>query len=116
MTTDQHPAEEPDGDGSDLLVEAPSREDGKTSTVRVYPDRIEWIKEMSISSLPRPKDDPPVIPLDSVAAVKVKRDGPLFTKVVLRTSMGQIVFRILHEQAAEVRDAIEAAKAARPPT
>lgn len=97
-----------------MLAEAPSREDGKTSTVRVYPDRIEWIKEMSISSPPRGKSDPPVIPLDAVAAVKTKRDGPLFTKVFLRTPVGQIVFRMLHDQAAQVRDAIEAAKAARP--
>lgn len=113
MTSDQQPTEEPEG-GSELLVEGLSREDGKNSTVRVYPDRIEWIKQMSISSLPRPATDPPVIAMETVVAVKAKKDGPLFTKVLLRTKAAQIVFRMPHEQAFQVRDAIETAIANRP--
>ena len=92
---------------SDLVIEALSREDGKNSTVRVYRDRIEWIKQVSISSLPRGRNDPPVIPLGSVASVKAKIDGPLFAKVLLRTTSGQIVFRMHKPQALAVRDAIE---------
>lgn len=92
---------------SDLVIEALSREDGKNSTVRVYRDRIEWIKEVSISSLPRGRNDPPVIPLGSVVSVKAKNDGPLFAKVLLRTASGQIVFRMHQPQALAVRDAIE---------
>lgn len=109
---DQPPVEEPEG-GPVPLVEALSREDGKNSTVRVYPDRIEWIKQMSISSVPRSRSDPPVIPIDAVAGVKAKKDGPLFTKVLLRTSLGTVTFRMHHPQALQVRDAIEAARAGR---
>ena len=115
MTSDQQPTEEREGEGSGILIEALSREDGKNSTVRVYPDRIEWIKQVSISSMPRPASDPPVIPMRSVAGVKVKRDGPLFTKVFVRTAQGQIVFRMPHEHAFGVRDAIEASMASLPP-
>ena len=109
---DQPPVEEPEG-GPVPLVEALSREDGKNSTVRVYPDRIEWIKQMSISSVPRSRSDPPVIPIDAVAGVKAKKDGPLFTKVLLRTALGTVTFRMHHPQALQVRDAIEAARAGR---
>jgi len=115
VTSDEHLADEPSGDGSDILFEALSREDGKNSTVRIYPDRIEWIKQVSISSVPRSKSDPPVIPMCSVAAVKAKKDGPLFSKVLLRTPTGQVVFRMYHPQALLVRDTIEAARAALPP-
>ena len=111
MTSDQPPTDEQDGDASGLLIEALSREDGKNSTVRVYPDRIEWIKQVSISSVGRPASDPPLIPMQSVLAVKAKRDGPLFSKVLLRTATGQVVFRMPHEQAFQVRDAIETALA-----
>ncbi|MEO5680338.1 MAG: hypothetical protein ABIS47_11790, partial [Acidimicrobiales bacterium] len=82
MTCDGPLADDPSG----ILFEALSREDGKNSTVRLYRDRIEWIKEVSISSRPRAKNDPPVIPMQSVAAVKAKKDGPLFSKVILRTA------------------------------
>ena len=115
MTSDEHPPEEPGEADAGVLVEGLSREDGKNSTVRVYADRIEWIKAMSISSVPRSKSDPPVIPLSSVMAVKAKKDGPLFSKVILRTATGQIVFRMYHPQALQVRDAIEAARSALPP-
>ncbi len=95
------------GASSDLVIEALSREDGKNSTVRVYRDRIEWIKEVSISSMPRGRSDPPVIPLRSVASVKAKKDGPMFAKVLLRTATGPIVFRMYQPQALAVRDAID---------
>ncbi len=104
--TDEQVAAQPAGAASEVVIEALSREDGKNSTVRVFRDRIEWIKEVSISSVPRARNDPPVIPLDTVAAVKAKKDGPLFSKVVLRTAVGQIVFRMHHPQALSVRDAI----------
>jgi len=93
---------------SEVVIEALSREDGKNSTVRVYRDRIEWIKQVSISSMPRGKNDPPVIPLRSVASVKAKKDGPMFAKVMLRTATGPIVFRMHQPQALAVRDAINA--------
>jgi len=118
VTIDEQPvddADPDDGGGAGILIEALSREDGKNSTVRVYPDRIEWIKEVTISSVPRSKSDPPVIPMQSVAAVKAKKDGPLFSKVILRTAAGQIVFRMYHPQALQVRNAIEAARAQLPP-
>jgi len=115
VKTDDQPAPEPEGADPELLLEALSREDGKNSRVLIYPDRIEWIKATSISSVPRSKDDPPVIPMSSVLSVKAKKDGPLFSKVLLRTPAGQVVFRMYHPQALMVRDAIEAAKAALPP-
>jgi hypothetical protein len=97
-----------------IVIEALSREDGKNSTVRVFRDRIEWHKERSISSLPRPSSDPPVIPLSKVSSVKAKKDGPLFSKVVMRTDLGTIVFRMHSPQAVEVRDAIAGLLAAGP--
>jgi len=99
---------------SDLVVEALSREDGKNSIVRVYPDRIEWLKEVSISSLPRQKSDPPLIPLHLVASVKVRKDGPVFSKVFVRTKTQTIIFRMHSPQAVEVRDAIAELVAAGP--
>ncbi|MEO5678750.1 MAG: hypothetical protein ABIS47_03690, partial [Acidimicrobiales bacterium] len=51
---------------------------------------------------------PPVIPMQSVAAVKAKKDGPLFSKVILRTAVGPIVFRMHHPQALALRDAVAA--------
>lgn len=104
--TDQGADDQPDGADPDVVIEALSREDGKNSTVRVYRDRIEWIKEVSISSVARARSDPPVIPLHTVVGVKAKKDGPLFSKVVLRTAAGQIVFRMHHPQALAVRDVI----------
>jgi len=98
----------------DLVIEALSREDGKNSIVRVYPDRIEWLKEVSISSLPRQKSDPPLIPLHTVASVKVRKDGPVFSKVFVRTRAQTIIFRMHSPQAVEVRDAIADLVAAGP--
>lgn len=92
-----------------LVIEAMSREDGKNSTVRVYPDRIEWLKEESISSLPRPTTDPPVIPLSTLrGTVKVRKDGPLFSKVILRTNDRTIGFRMHSPVAVQVRDLLNA--------
>jgi len=109
------PQPEPPTEGAaPILIEAMSREDGKNSTVRVYADRIEWIKQTSISSLPRAKSDPPVIPMDIVASVKVRKDGPLFSKVFVRTKRATIVFRMYSPQAVEVRDAIADLLALRP--
>jgi hypothetical protein len=103
------PSSEPDGAASQLLIEALSREEGKNSTVRVYPDRIEWLKEQTISSLPRPDDDPPVIPLSTVrGTVKAKKDGPLFSKVVLRTEARTITFRMYPPVALQLRDILNA--------
>jgi hypothetical protein len=100
---------------AELLIEATSREDGKYSTVQVYPDRIEWLKQESISSRPRAKDDPPVIPLQAVASVKARNDGPLFSKVLLRTDFGPITFRMHTPVAIQVRDLITRLLAAGPP-
>lgn len=101
------PRSDPPADSeSELIIEAMSREDGKNSTVRVYPDRIEWLLSESISSLPRSKDQPPVIPLHTVASVKARKDGPLFSKVLVRTRARTIVFRMYSPQAVQVRDAI----------
>jgi len=104
--SDVSPVDPPADGTSEIVLEAMSREDGKNSTVRVYRDRIEWLKEKSISSLPRPKSDPPVIPLSTVTSVKARTDGPLFSKVILRTTRYTIVFRMHSPQAVEVRDAI----------
>jgi hypothetical protein len=113
--SDEPSPEPPAEAASDLVIEATSREDGKYSTVRVFPDRIEWIKERSISSLPRAKSDPPVIPLHTVRSVKARKDGPLFSKVILQAAGDTIVFRMHSPQAVEVRDAIAALVAAGPP-
>lgn len=103
------PAPTPDGASSQVVIEALSREDGKNSTVRVYADRIEWLKEETISSLPRPKTDPPVIPLAAVrGTAKARKDGPLFSKVILRTEQRTISFRMHSPVAVQVRDTINA--------
>ena len=99
---------------SGMLVEALSRENGKNATIRVFPDRIEWIKAESISSLPRSKDEPPVIPMGTVRSVKARKDGPLFSKLVLRTETATFVFRMYSPQAVEVRDTIGGLLAAGP--
>lgn len=102
-------APDPADAASQVVIEALSREEGKNSTVRVYPDRVEWLKEESISSLPRSKTDPPVIPLASVrGAVKARKDGPLFSKVILRTRDRTISFRMHSPVAVQVRDVINA--------
>lgn len=96
------------GAASQVVIEALSREEGKNSTVRVFQDRIEWLKEESISSLPRPKSDPPVIPLASVRSVKARKDGPLFSKVIVRTDQRTISFRMHSPVAVQVRNTISA--------
>ncbi len=106
--TDEQDAATAVGAPTDLVIEALSREDGKNSTVRVLLDRIEWIKEVTISSLPRARNDPPVIALATVSGVKVKKDGPVFSKVQLRTASGPIVFRMIHSDAQAVTAAIAA--------
>jgi hypothetical protein len=108
---DEHPPADPE---TGIVIEALSREDGKNSTVRVFRDRIEWHKERSISSMPRAKNDPPVIPLDKVSSVKAKKDGPLFSQVIMRTDFGTIVFRMHAPQAVAVRNAIAGLLAAGP--
>ncbi len=112
--SDESPAGPPMDDDSEVVVEAMSREDGKNSTVRVYRDRIEWLKQESISSLPRSKSDPPVIPLHTVRSVKARTDGPLFSKVLIRTERSTVVFRMHSPQAVEVRDIIQDLLAGRP--
>lgn len=104
--TDAPGADDPVTAPSDLVIEALSREDGKNSTVRVFRDRIEWIKAVSISSLPRARNDPPVIALPTVSGVKLKKDGPVFSKVLLRTANGPVVFRMIHSEAQAVSSAI----------
>jgi len=94
------------GPDTEMVLEALSREDGKNSIVRVFRDRIEWVKQESISSLPRAKGDPPVIPLEMVLSVKCRRDGPLFSKVLVRTEQRTITFRMPSPQAVEVRDTV----------
>ena len=106
-----HPQADPE---TGIVIEALSREDGKNSTVRVFRDRIEWHKEQSISSMPRAKNDPPVIPLSKVSSVRAKKDGPLFSQVVMRTDFGTIVFRMHAPQAVAVRNAIAGLLAAGP--
>ena len=108
------PPDPPATTDPEVVIEALSREDGKNSTVRVYRDRIEWLKEESISSRPRPKSDPPLIPLHHVSSVKVRKDGPLFSKVFVRTQRDTIVFRMHSPQAVAVRDAISGLLAAGP--
>ncbi len=109
------PSSDPDAASAGVVLEAMSREDGKNSTVRVYRDRIEWLFEESISSLPRPRSQPPVIPLSTVASVKARKDGPLFSKVLLRTADQTITFRMHSPQAVEMRDTIAALVAETPP-
>lgn len=99
---------------AELIIEALSRADGRNSTIRIYPDRIEWIQTQSISSMPRPIYEPPVIPMPMVISVKAKKDGPLFSKVLLRTFTQTLVFRMYAPQAVAVRNAINALLAARP--
>ncbi len=100
---------------SGIVIEALCREDGKNSLIRVYPDRIEWIKEESISSLPRLKSQPPVIPLRTVTSVRARKDGPLFSKLVLRTGEATLSFRMYSPQAVQMRDVIAGLVAAEPP-
>lgn len=101
---------------SEVVIQALSREDGMNSTVTVFRDRIEWVKVETISSLPRSKDDPPVIPLAAVESVRARKDGPVFSKVLVRTASQTIVFRMISPKALQVRDAINELLAARETT
>lgn len=112
---DEAPPDEPSDPASEVVIEALSRADGINSTIRIYRDRIEWLLPESISSVGRPKNQPPVIPLHTVASVRTRKDGPLFSKVLLRTDRDVITFRMYSPQAVEVRDVLADLLAAGPP-
>jgi hypothetical protein len=83
-----------------------SHESGRNSNVVLYNDRIERTKPKSFGAVSRAKQDTEVIPIKSVSSVQAKKDGFVFTKVIVFASGNTIEFRIAHAEAVRFKDAI----------
>lgn len=90
-----------------ILFQGKSHEEGRNATVTLYADRIERVKERSMASLSRAKQDTEVTPLRSVSSVQAKKDGILWTKVTVYASGNNIDFRFHHEEAQEFKNEIQ---------
>lgn len=100
---------------SGLLLEVTSHEEGRNSKVRVFGDRIEREKAKAMTSFSRARQDAEVIPLRSVSSVQAKKDGVMYTKVTVFATGNTIVFRLRHEEAQQLKEAITRLLLAPPP-
>jgi hypothetical protein len=91
---------------ADALLQTKSHEAGRNSDVTLYPDRIERVRQKSLGSLSKAKQDTEVIPMKSVSSVQAKKDGLIYTKVTVFTSGNTIDFRVRHAEAQTFKDAI----------
>jgi hypothetical protein len=88
------------------LLQTKSHEQGRNSTVTLYPDRIERVKDRSFGSLSRAVQDAEVIPTKAVSSVQATKDGLAFTKVTVFASGNTIEFRMPHDAAQRFKEAI----------
>lgn len=90
---------------------------GKNATVRLYASRVEWERGAGLglstesgskwksgmahvaNALTSKKRESESLPLRSISHVGSKRDGMIWTKVVLTTSAGDVELRCTHADA-----------------
>ncbi len=90
-----------DTEGS-LMTLTSKGEDGRNSTVVLYPNRIERIKAKSMTSLSRANQDSEMIPISRVSHVGVTKKG-IRSIVNVTTSGEDISFRTSHDEAARFK-------------
>ncbi|MFD6191054.1 SHOCT domain-containing protein [Streptomyces sp. NPDC060275] len=105
---------------SDALMTFKSHIEGKNADVTIYHDRVEWARSgMSAKKLTAgfltggasllatgvrsSKAGTEMIPVKSISSVVTKRDGLLYTKVVVVASGNTIDFRVPHDSAPAVK-------------
>jgi hypothetical protein len=88
--------------GGPLFTGTSRGEDGRNSTVTLWPDRIERVKARSFGSFSKANQDHEVTPVKSVSSVQAKKDG-FRTKVIVYATGNEIVFRLPHDDAATFR-------------
>lgn len=107
---------------SQPILQFKSHIKGVNADVWIYPDRIEWSQKgrmtatrmvgagMTLGAMNARKKNAgtEIIPLKSVSSVTTKKDGIAFTLVSVITSGNTIDFRVSHDRAQEIRDAITA--------
>lgn len=98
---------EADWSARGILFEGKSHEEGRNSTVTLYQDRIERIKERGMASLSKARQDTEVTPMRSVSSVQAKKDGLMYTKVSVFASGNTIDFRFGHDEAQRFKDALQ---------
>lgn len=89
-----------------ILYRCKSHEEGRNSTVTLYRDRIERVKDRSLGSMSKAKQDAEVIPLRSASSVQAKKDGLVYTKVTVFASGNTVEFRMRHDEAQHFKNLI----------
>jgi hypothetical protein len=89
-----------------VVFQGTSHESGRNATVTLYPDRIERVKEKSLTSFSKASQASEVTPMRAVSSVQTQKDGMLYTKVTVHASGNPIEFRFAHEEARQFKDAI----------
>ena len=90
-----------------ILFEGKSHEEGRNATVTLYRCRIERVKDRSLTSISRAKQDTEVTPLRSVSSVQAKKDGLRWTKITVFASGNNIDFRFGHDEAHVFKETIQ---------
>jgi hypothetical protein len=88
--------------GAPLFTGTSRGEDGRNSTVTLWPDRIERVKARSLGSFSKANQDHEVTPVKSISSVQAKKDG-FRTKVIVYATGNEIVFRLPHDDAVKFR-------------
>lgn len=88
------------------VMQLKSHEAGRNSTVTLYPDRIERVKDRALGSMSRAKQDAEVIPTKAISSVQAKKDGLVYTKVTAYASGNNIDFRLRHDDAQRFKEAL----------
>ncbi|MFD8539601.1 SHOCT domain-containing protein [Streptomyces rubrogriseus] len=105
---------------SDALMTFKSHIEGKNADVTIYHDRVEWARggmsakkltagfltggaSLLATGVRSSKAGTEMIPVKSISSVVTKRDGLLYTKVVVVASGNTIGFRVPHDSAPAVK-------------
>ncbi|MCX5037305.1 SHOCT domain-containing protein [Streptomyces coelicoflavus] len=106
---------------SDALMTFKSHIEGKNAEVAIYHDRVEWARSRGMSAKKltagfltggasllatgvRSSDaGAEMIPIRSISSVVAKRDGLMYTKVVVVASGNTIEFRVPHDSAPGIK-------------
>lgn len=106
---------------SERLMQFKSHIAGRNATVNIYSDRIEWDRPRWVSgskitagvltgglsllgaSVRSSKAGTEVIPIKAISSVTTKRDGLLFTKVMVTCSGNTLDFRVPHGDSGAIK-------------
>ncbi|MEU6557112.1 SHOCT domain-containing protein [Streptomyces sp. NPDC046915] len=106
---------------STALMTFKSHIEGKNADVSIYHDRIEWVRGRGVSGkkltaglltggmsllatgVRDSKAGTEMIPVKNISSVVTKRDGLMYTKVVVVASGNTIDFRVPHESAPGIK-------------